>query len=123
MSDAWCVTRGSIRMDDDRDRESSGRVPRSRVVKLLEQLIVRQLASPEGLADALSVPARQLEDFRSGRCRVPLQVQRRLADLIVDQAPELAREARRLQLQCKAEEAFQARETATHMIAPPSRFR
>jgi hypothetical protein len=37
--------------------------------------------------------------------------------------PALAREAHRLRLQCEAEERFQARETQTHLVAPPSRFR
>jgi hypothetical protein len=64
-----------------------------------------------------------LEEYRSGRSRMPLQSQRQLADLIVSEVPALAREARRLQLQCEAEEAFQANETTTHMLAPPNRFR
>lgn len=54
---------------------------------------------------------------------MPLQTQRRLADLVIGQVPELTREAGRLQLQCKAAELFHAKETETHMTAPPSRFR
>ena len=95
----------------------------SRAVRLLEQLIVRELASVESLARALSVSSRQLEEYRSGRSRLPLHLQRRLADLVISSVPELAREAWRLQLQCNAAEAFHAKETQTHMIAPPGRFR
>jgi len=101
----------------------SGRARISRAVRLLEQLIVRELASIEGLASALGISCRQLEEYRSGRARIPPQLQRRLAELVTSSVPELRREARRLESQCKAEEAFQAKETETHMVAPPGRFR
>ena len=95
----------------------------SRAVRLLHQLIVRELASSEWLARALSISSQQLDDYRTGCSRMPLHTQRRLAELIISSVPELAREARRLRLQCRAAEAFHAKETETHMVAPPSPFR
>lgn len=95
----------------------------SRAVRLLEQLIVRELASVEGLACALDISSQKLEEYRTGLARLPVELQRRLADLVITSVPELRRDARRLELQCKAEEAFHAKETQTHMVAPPGRFR
>lgn len=95
----------------------------SRPVRLVEQLLVRELVTTERLARALEVSSRRLEEYRLGLTRMSLQTQGRLAELVISAVPELAREGRRLRLQCKAEEAFRARETQTHMIAPPTRFR
>lgn len=95
----------------------------SRAVRLLQRLIGRELASAEALARALSISSYQLEEYRTGRSRLPLHTQRRLAELIISSVPELAREAHRLQLQCRAAEAFHAKETETHMVAPPTPFR
>lgn len=120
---------GSMALNDEQPtaeparRIRSVRARISRAVRLLEQLIVRELASIEGLAGALGISSQQLEEYRSARARIPLQLQRRLAELVISSVPELLREARRLELQCKAEEAFQAKETETHMVAPPGRFR
>lgn len=95
----------------------------SRAVRLLQRLIGRELASTEVLAHALSVSSRRLEEYRAGRSPLPLHTQRRLAEIIINAVPELAREARRLQLQCEAARVFHARETTTHMVAPPGPFR
>lgn len=104
-------------------RTKGSRAQPSRAVRLLQQLIDRELASSEALACALAVSPRQLEEYLTGLSRLPLHSQRRLAELIISSAPELAREARRLRLQCNAAEVFYAKETQTHMIAPPNRFR
>ena len=101
----------------------SRRVGSSRVVRLIEQLIRRELATADALSIYLGISRQRLLKYLGGKTRMPLQSQRRLADLIVNQVPELAREAHRLRLQCEAEDLFHARETETHMVAPPARFR
>ena len=103
--------------------QKSPRARSSRSVKLLEQLIVRGLPPDATLAHVLGIPQRRLQDCRTGISRMPLRAQRRLAELIITHVPELRREALRLQLQCNAEQTFKAKETETHMVAPPSRFR
>lgn len=107
----------------DQPLEKRSRQYPSRAARLLQQAIDRELISAEALAYALGISSRQLEKYRTGRSRVPLHAQRRLAELLIGAVPELAREARRLQLQCKAAELFHAKETQIHMVAPPSRFR
>ena len=99
------------------------RVGSSRAVRLLQQLIRRQLATAEALSACLGVSPQRLLKYLAGKTRMPLESQRRLADFILDQAPELAREAHRLRLQCEAEELYRTGETETHMVAPPPRFR
>jgi hypothetical protein len=121
-------TAASLSHNDDHNgaeprRRKQSRPHGSRAVRLLDQLIVRELASLEGLARALDISTGHLEQYRAGRSPLPVHFQRRLADLVVSSVPELAREGRRLQLQCKAAEVFYAKETQTHMIAPPNRFR
>ena len=112
--------------DEQPAAERTNQMPRARIsraIRLLERLIAEEMASAEGLARALGISSQQLEEYRTGFARIPLQLQRRLADLVITSVPELLREGRRLELQCKAEEAFHAKETETHMVAPPGRFR
>ena len=105
------------------EARSSRRVGTSRAMELLQQLIHRRLFTADALSLSLGIPHQRLLTYLVGKTRMPLESQRRLADLIVNQAPELAREARRLRLQCEAEELFRARVTKTHMVAPSRRFR
>lgn len=102
---------------------SSGRPPKSRAARLLHQLMRRDLATPDALSRFLGISRQRLFECLAGEVRLRLETQRRLADLIVEHVPPLAQEGRRLQLQCDAEERFQSRETTTHMVAPPDRFR
>lgn len=95
----------------------------SRATRLLDQLICRQLATADALARFLGIPPQRFEPYLTGEKRLPLESQRRLAQLISANVPPLAQEAIRLKLQCDAEERFISKETQTHMIAPPSRFR
>ena len=101
----------------------SGGVASSRAARLLERLIRRQLASADGLAAILGISRQRLLKYVAGKTRMPLDSQRRLAGHIVKHVPDLAREARRLELQCEAAERFHSGETTTHMVARPSRFR
>lgn len=112
------------------DADSNGKCLRktrrsstSRATRLLEQLIRQELANPHALARFLGIPPRQFDEYLTGEKRLPLESQRILAELISAHVPQLAREALRLKLQCDAEELFRSKETQTHMIAPPSRFR
>lgn len=105
----------------DADPRRGTRAPRA--VRLLRDLLRRELASTDALAILLGVSFPKLLEYLEGTSRMPLDAQRRLATLAIDEVPELAREARRLQLQCAAEERFHAGETRTHMIGPAGRFR
>lgn len=71
----------------------------------------------------LGFPPQRFDQYLTGEKRLPLESQRRLAQLISTNVPDLEREAIRLRLQCDAEELFRSKETQTHMVAPPSRFR
>ena len=75
------------------------------------------------MARLVGIPPQRFDKYLNGEQRLPLESQRRLAQLISATVPELAREARRLKAQCDAEELFRSKETETHMIAPPNRFR
>lgn len=108
--------------DGDRRRKAAP-ANTSRATRLLEQLIQRQLATAQELAVFLGIPPQRFEKYLTGTTRLPLQAQRRLAQLIFTNVPRLSREALRLKLQCDAEELYRSRETQTHMVAPPSRFR
>lgn len=96
---------------------------RSRAVRLLHELMRRKLATAHALSIYLGLSRSQLRECVAGRTRMPLESQRRLADLVVNQVPALAREGRRLHLQCEAEQRFVAGETTRHLVAPPGRFR
>ena len=102
---------------------SSGRAGASRAARLLQTLIRRELATVDALSCFLGISRPQLLQYVVGKTRMPLESQRRLADLIGNEVPELAIEANRLRLQCNAEERFRAGETKTHMVAPAHRFR
>lgn len=95
----------------------------SRAVRLLHELIRQKLATAHALSIYLGLSQRQIRECVAGKTRMPLESQRRLADLVVNHVPALAREGRRLQLQCEAEERFLAGETTRHLVAPPGRFR
>ena len=113
-------------MEPNSDRKRmprNGRASTSRATRLLEQVISRQLATADALARFMGIPPQRFDEYLAGEKRLPLESQRRLAQLIAANVPELAREALRLKMQCDAEELFRSKDTQTHMIAPPSRFR
>lgn len=107
---------------DDRKRKGA-RASTSRATRLLAQLIQRELATAHELAVFLGIPPQRFDKYLTGESRLPLESQRRLAQLLFNNVPQLSREAIRLKLQCDAEELYRSNETQTHMIAPPSRFR
>jgi hypothetical protein len=71
------------------------------------------------LATRLSLDIRQLAAFASGMQLMPIDVQERLASLIIDQEPQLAPLARRLRLQIEATRRYQEGEVVRHMTGPP----
>ena len=107
---------------DDR-KHKGGRANTTRATRLLEELIQRQLATDHDLAVFLAIPPQRFGEYLTGERRLPLESKRRLAQLIFTNVPQLSREALRLKLQCDAEELYRSKETQTHMVAPPSRFR
>lgn len=88
--------------------------------KLLLRFLVMQPEQPIlRLATRLSLDIRQLAAFASGMQLMPIDVQERLASLIIDQEPQLAPLARRLRLQIEATRRYQEGEVVRHMTGPP----
>lgn len=95
----------------------------SSAVRLLHAVLTEASIHPARVAWALGVTTNRLEQYRAGTSRMPVECQLKLAQLVVDHLPHLARAAHRLRAQAKAEARFNAQETTTHLIAPPSPFR
>ena len=90
--------------------------------RLLSRLLEGGDATVPGLAAALGVTRERLEDFLAVRERMPLPVQLRLALVVEQDAPRLAREARRLRAQALAAAAMSAGTTICH-ARPPEGWR
>ena len=95
---------------------------RTLVARLLENVLTKTTWQAEALAYALGLAASEFEAYRSGTLRMSVEQQLRLAVFVQRRIPECARTARRLGSQANAEAAFLAKETTTHMSAPPSQF-
>ena len=95
---------------------------RTLVARLLEDVLVKTEWEADALARALGLTATQLEAYCSGMMRMSVDHQRGLAEFVQSRIPECERTARRLASQANAEAAFLAKETTTHMTAPPSQF-
>ena len=76
----------------------------------------------DALARALGLTVNQLEAYRGGTMRMSVERQLVLGAFVLSRIPECSRTARRLVSQANAEAAFLAKETTTHMVAPPSQF-
>lgn len=125
----WCI---EVYFNDAHARGAPGRASsgsnsaarKSLSRKLLLKLVVLR---PDGLgaalASELSVDVRQLAAFASGTQLMPIDVQGRLATLVIDQHPELARLARRLRYQAEAARRFQNGEVISHSASPPNMWR
>lgn len=97
---------------------------RTLAARLLED-VLRTSAGGGGidtLARSLGLTVGELEDHRRDEPRMPVEHQLALATFVLGRIPECARLARRLIGQANAEAAFLAKETTTHMTAPPSQF-
>jgi hypothetical protein len=90
---------------------------------LLKLLVLRPHGLGATLASELSIGVRQLAAFASGTQLMPIHVQARLATLVIDQHPELARLARRLRHQAEAARRFQDGDVIRHAVSPPARWR
>ena len=87
--------------------------------KLLLRFLVMQPEQPiPRLASRLSLDIRELAAFASGMVLMPIDVQDRLAALVIDQEPRLAPLARRLRLQLEATRRYQDGEVVRHMTSP-----
>ena len=98
------------------------RTHRTLVARLLEDVLTKTEWDADGLARALGLTVTQLEAYRSGTKRMSVDHQRGLAEFVLSRIPECERTGRRLASQANAEAAFLAKETTTHMTAPPSQF-
>jgi hypothetical protein len=88
--------------------------------KLLLRFLVIQPEQPIlRLASRLSLDIRELAAFASGMVLIPIEVQERLAALVIAQEPRLAPLARRLRLQLEATRRYQDGEVVRHMTSPP----
>ena len=96
--------------------------PRTLAARLLEDVLRTSAWGIDTLAHSLGLTVRQLEEHRSDETRMPVEQQLALATFVLSRIPECARTARRLIGQANAEASFLARETTTHMGAPPSQF-
>lgn len=90
--------------------------------RLLARVIEGGEATVTGVADALGVPVERVEEFLSVREHMPLALQLRLAGLVEQDAPRLAREARRLRAQVLAATALSSGTTVRH-ARPPEGWR
>ena len=95
---------------------------RTLVARLLDEVLVKTEWETDALARALGMPVNQLEAYGSGAMRMSVEHQLGLAAFVQSRIPECVRTARRLTSQANAEAAFLAKETTTHMAAPPSQF-
>lgn len=91
--------------------------------RLIDEVLRKSSWKLSTLASTLGLTESQLEEFRNGARRMPVEEQLGLAAFVIKQFPECTRTARRLINQANAESAFLRNETATHMVAPPSRWR
>ena len=121
----WCIEMYFTDADDQRLRgraaagcDTAARKSLSRKL-LLKLLALRPGGLGAPLASELSVDVRQLAAFASGTQLMPIAVQERLAELIIDQHPELARVATRLRLQLQAARRYQNGEVVRHSASPP----
>ena len=90
--------------------------------RLISRLLEGGDATVAGLAAALGVTSERLEDYLAMRERMPLTLQVRLALLVEQDAPRLAREARRLRAQALAAAAMNDGTTICH-ARPPEGWR
>ena len=95
---------------------------RTLAARLLAEVRMKADGDGEALARALGLTVSELDAYRSGETRMPLEQQLGLARFVLGRIPQCARTARRLVSQAHAEAAYLAKETATHMVAPPSQF-
>lgn len=86
---------------------------------LLKLLLLQPPHSSATLANRLSVNIRQLASFAAGTQLMPLDVQERLAHLVTEHEPHLARLARRLRLQIEAARRYHEGQVIGHMTSPP----
>lgn len=98
------------------------RTHRTLAARLLEDVLMQSDWEATALASALGLSVSQLEAYRSGTLRMSVERQLGLAAFVQSRIPACARTARRLASQANAEAAFLAKETTTHMVAPPSQF-
>ena len=90
--------------------------------RLLDDILTKTDWRADFLAYALGFELSELEAYRRGEQRMSVAQQLALADFVLSRMPACSRTARRLKSQATAEASFLAKETATHMVAPPSLF-
>jgi len=96
---------------------------RTLVARLLDEVLNKTDWEADAIARGLGLTLSQLEAYHSGTTRMSVAHQLDLAAFVLSRIPECGRTARRLISQANAEAAFLAKETTTHLTAPPSQFR
>ena len=101
--------------------DGNGVARRSLSRSLLMKLLVMHRDLPCGtVASRLSVSLRQLASFALGTQRMPLDVQQRLAELVLRREPRLAQLARRLRVQTVAARRYENGDVVRHSSHPGS---
>ena len=91
--------------------------------RLLDEVLRKSDWRLDTIAHALGLTESQVEEYRRGAIRMPVEQRLELAAIVLDQIPECAPTARRLIGQASAEAMFLRKETTTHMVAPPAQWR
>lgn len=100
-------------------QKSDSRRPRSLAVRLLDKVLASN-QMPEVVANAMMIPESAIDDYRSGRTPIPIELQILLAAFAIECVPKCARLGYQLRGEIRARIAFAAGETETHFGPPPS---
>jgi len=96
---------------------------RSLAAELLGKVIATGCVDTSQVAARLATSTATLEAYLDGTTPIPLDRQLRLAALVIEKVPPLARAGYRLRGQATAAKLYEQQETAVHKTAPACRFR
>jgi hypothetical protein len=94
---------------------------RARAARLLAQILDSGAMTPAALAAGILVSEPMLEEYRSGRLRIPLDRQLCLALIAIEQLPDARRAGHALRAQIRAEIALGTDATEVHQAPRVSR--
>lgn len=94
---------------------------RARAARLLAQILDSEAMTPTELAAAILVSEPLLDEYRSGRLRMPLDRQLCLALIAIEHLPAARRAGHALRAQIRAEIALESDATEVHSSPPIQR--
>lgn len=115
-------------LDADGDVDATAPAPRrelpihkrSRAARLIAQIVDSGAMTAHDLAAAILVSEPMLEEYRSGRLRIPVDRQLCVALVAIERLPEVRRAGHALRAQIQAEIALATDATEVHGAPPPS---